>query len=59
MWDNDKEHEGNAECLRKLTVEKDNIKQHYINITTEMIKEKVKEIPNCKSPGTDRVQVTG
>ena len=31
-------------------------KNNDINITTEMIKEKVKKIPNRKSPGPDRVQ---
>ena len=36
----------NAEYLRELKVEKDNMKQNDINITTEMIKEQVKNIPN-------------
>ena len=31
-------------------------KNNDINITTEMIKEKVKKIPNWKSPGPDGVQ---
>ena len=58
IWDNEKEHERNAEWLRELRAEKDNMKQNDINITTEMIKEQVKKIPNWKSPGPDRVQVT-
>ena len=58
-WDNEKEHERNAEWLRELRAENDNLKQNDINITTEMIKEKVIKIPNWKSPGTDGVQVTG
>ena len=56
IWDNEKENERNAECLRQLRAEKDNMKQNYINITTEMIKEQVKQIPNWKSPGSDGVQ---
>ena len=39
IWDNEKEHEINAECLRELRAEKNNMKQNDINITTEMIKE--------------------
>ena len=31
------------------------MKQNDINITTEMIKEQVKKIPNWKSPGPDGV----
>ena len=42
--------------VKELRAEKDNIKQNDINITTEMIKEQVKKIPNWKSPGPDRVQ---
>ena len=49
----EKEHERNAEWLR---AGKDNMKQNDINITTEMIKEQIKKIPNWKSPGPDRVQ---
>ena len=36
-WDNEKEHERNAEWLRELRSEKDSMKQNDINITTEMI----------------------
>ena len=32
------------------------MKQNFINITTEMIKEQVKKIPNWKRPGPDGVQ---
>ena len=56
IWDNEKEHERNAEWLRELRSEKDNMKQNDINIKTEMIKEQVKKIPNWKSPGPDGVQ---
>ena len=44
IWDNEKEHERNVEWLRELRAEKDNMKQNYINITTEMIKEQFKKI---------------
>ena len=45
-WDNEKEHERKAEWLRELRVEKNNMKQNDINITTEMIKQQAKRIPN-------------
>ena len=54
--ENEIEHERNAEWLRELRAEKDNTQQGDINITTEVIKEQVKKIPNQKSPGSDRVQ---
>ena len=53
-WDNEKEHERNAEWFRELKAEKDNMKQNDINIT-EMIKEQVKKIPNWKSQGPGEV----
>ena len=37
-------------------MEKDNMKQSDINITTEMIKEQVKKVLNWKSPEPDGVQ---
>ena len=40
--DNEKEHKRNAEWLRELRAEKDNMKQDDINITTVMIKNKSK-----------------
>ena len=43
IWDNEKENERNAEWLRELRVEKDNMKQNDINMTAEMIKEQVKK----------------
>ena len=55
IWDNEKEHERNAEWLRELRTEKDNTKQSDINITTEMITKQVKKIPNRKNPEPDRV----
>ena len=44
IWDNEKEHERNAEWFRELRAEKGNMKQNDINITTELIKEQVKKI---------------
>ena len=55
IWDNEKEHERNAEWLRELKVEKYNMKQNDINITIEMIKRTSQKIPNSKSPGPDGV----
>ena len=37
IWDNEKEHEINAEWLRELRTKEDNMKQSDINIATEMI----------------------
>ena len=56
IWYNENKHERNAEWLMDLRVKKDNLKQNGINITTEMIKEQTKKIPNWKSPGPDGVQ---
>ena len=56
IWDNEKEHERNAEWVRELRAEKGNMKRNDVNITTEMIKEQVKKIPNWKSPEPDGVQ---
>ena len=39
IWDNEKEHERNAEWLRELRAEKDNIKQNDITITTCIAKQ--------------------
>ena len=36
IWVNEKEHERNAEWLRELRAEKDNMKQNDINITEEI-----------------------
>ena len=41
----------------ELRTEKGNMKQNDINITTDMIKEQVKKMPNLKSPGPERVTV--
>ena len=52
MWDNEKEHERNAECYgNELRAEKDMMKQNDINITTEMTKEQVKKISNWTCAG--------
>ena len=56
IWDNEKEHERNAEWVWELRAEKGNMKRNDVNITTEMIKEQVKKIPNWKSPEPDGVQ---
>ena len=39
IWENEIEHERNAEWLREFRAKKDNTKQDDINITTEVIKE--------------------
>ena len=37
IWGNEIEHERNAEWVRDLNAEKDNMKQNDTNITTKMI----------------------
>ena len=56
IWDNEKKHARNAEWLRELRAEKDNMKQSDINMTTEMITKQVKKILNWKSPEPHGVQ---
>ena len=56
IWDNETQHERNAEWLRELSAKKENMKQNDIYITTKMIKEQVKKIPNWKSARPDGVQ---
>ena len=50
IWDNEKEHERNAEWLRELRAEKDNMKQSDINITTEMMKKTSQKDPKLEKP---------
>ena len=59
MWDNEKEHERNAEWLRELRAEKDNMKQNDISITTEMIKNKSKRSRTGKVQEQIEFRVTG
>ena len=59
IWDNEKEHERNAEWLRELRTEKDNMKRNDINITTEMIKEQVKRSRIGKAQDQMEFRVTG
>ena len=55
IWVNEKEHERNAEWLRELRAEKDNIKQNDINITTGKKNEQAKKILNWKNQMEFRV----
>ena len=57
IWDNEKEHQRNAEWLRELTAEKDNMTQN-INITTKMIKEQVKRSLAGKAQNQREFRVT-
>ena len=38
IWDDEKKHERNVECLSELRAKKGNMKQNDINITSELIK---------------------
>ena len=55
IWETEKSHNKNAEWLKELRAERNEIKQGNIQITTEMISQ-LKKIPNWKCPGLDRVQ---
>ena len=60
FWSNirgtEKSHNKNAECLKKLRSERNETKQGNIKITSEMVTQWTRKVPNCKCPGSDGVQ---
>ena len=56
IWGTEKSHNKNAEWLKELRAERNEIKQGNIQITTEMITQQTRKIPNWKCPGLDGVQ---
>ena len=55
IWDNPCEHNSNAEWLGKVKEETNVATQIDIVITPDIVKKKVKGIPNWKCPGPDGV----
>ena len=55
IWSESKEHNRNAEWLKKLTLENNYQEQECVVITKEMISKQSRKIPNWKAPGRDRV----
>ena len=60
FWSNicgtEKSHNKNVEWLKELRAERNEIKQGKIQITTEMITQQTKKIPNWTCPGLEGVQ---
>ena len=56
IWGTEKSHNKNAEWLKELRPERNEIKQGNIQITTEIITQQTRKIPNWKCPGLDGVQ---
>ena len=56
IWDNKRQHNKRAELLEELRNNKPSVLLNDIEITTRMVKQQVKMIPNWKAPGPDGVQ---
>ena len=53
IWSESKEHNRNAEWLKKLKEENDYQKQECLVITKDMASKHSRKIPNWKAPGRD------
>ena len=51
IWGTEKSHNKNAEWLKELRAERNEIKQGNIQITTEMVTQQTRKVPNWKCPG--------
>lgn len=49
IWDSKVDHKKDAEWLRELQADKDDVKQDDIRITTDMVIQQTRKIPNWKS----------
>eukprot|EP00795_Rhopilema_esculentum_P006840 gene6840-biopygen8293 len=56
IWDNETQHNKKAKWLEELKNNKPNLSQNDIEITTRMVNQQAKKIPNWKAPGPDGVQ---
>ena len=56
IWGTGKSRNKNAEWLKESRLERSNIKQRNIQITTEMVTQQTRQVPNWKCPGLDGVQ---
>ena len=59
IWGAEKSHNKNAEWLKELGAERNEIKQGNIQTTAEMITQQTRKIPNWKCPGLDGSTVIG
>ena len=56
IWSNPVTHNGQAEWLQEIkTEERDRVKQGFLEITTNTVKNQLKKVPNWKAPGPDEV----
>ena len=56
IWDNDIHHNSKAEWLDDVRKEVKSMSQKNVVVTEEMMKNKVRKLPNWKAPGPDGVQ---
>ena len=56
IWGTEKSHNKNAEWLKELRSERNEKKQHNIQITTEKVTQQTRKVPNWKSPVPDGVK---
>ena len=56
IWGTEKSRNKNAEWLKELRAERNEVKQGNIQITTEMITHQTRKIPNWKCPRLDGVK---
>ena len=56
IWGTEKSHNKNAEWLKELRAEQNEVKQGNIQIAAEMIPQQSRKIPNWRFPGLDGVQ---
>ena len=56
IWGIRKEHNRQAEWLNELKRQQNNVRMEEVEITTEMVKNQCRQIPNWKTPGRDGVQ---
>ena len=56
IWNKSKEHNRNAERLKKLKEESNYQKQECLFITKEIVSKQSRKVPHWKTPGRDGVQ---
>ena len=56
IWDNKIQHNNAAKWLEELRNNKRSVVQNDMEITTSMVKQQIKKIPNWRAPGPDGVQ---
>ena len=56
IWDNKIQHNNATKWLDELRNNKHSVVQNGMEITTSMVKQQIKKIPNWRAPGPDGVQ---